>query len=68
MCVVCTGCLQSYFGVSTIRVENAKLGWPAPGNEMRIQGVVNPRHFKQVIFSLNWRPWVGYLVRLGRKM
>jgi hypothetical protein len=46
--VVPTGWLQSCFGVSTVRVENAKLGWPAPGNELWIQGVVNPRLFKKV--------------------
>ncbi|CAK9197218.1 unnamed protein product [Sphagnum jensenii] len=43
------GWLQSCFGVSTVRVENAKLGWPAPGNELWIQGVVDPRLFKKVV-------------------
>eukprot|EP01018_Ginkgo_biloba_P033926 Gb_09386 [translate_table: standard] len=45
------GCLQSVYGIHTIRVENLAHGKPTPVDEFQIQGVVNPRLFRKVVLA-----------------
>eukprot|EP00246_Nothoceros_aenigmaticus_P015194 TRINITY_DN6203_c0_g1_i1.p1 TRINITY_DN6203_c0_g1~~TRINITY_DN6203_c0_g1_i1.p1 ORF type:complete len:293 (-),score=22.46 TRINITY_DN6203_c0_g1_i1:979-1857(-) len=47
--VVEQGCLQSYFGITGVRIETAGQSRLAPGDEVRIQGISNPALFRQVV-------------------
>eukprot|EP01018_Ginkgo_biloba_P027645 Gb_16158 [translate_table: standard] len=47
--VIEQGCLQSAFGIFSIRIENAGIRRPPPVDDMQIQGVVNPRLFRKVV-------------------
>ncbi|KAL3690733.1 hypothetical protein R1sor_004384 [Riccia sorocarpa] len=44
------GCLQSYYGISSVRIEVLPAqSRPTPGDDVRIQGIANPRLFKKVV-------------------
>ncbi|KAK6920169.1 hypothetical protein RJ641_016073 [Dillenia turbinata] len=45
------GCLQSMYGIHTIRVESITHGKAAPVDELQIQGVSNPAFLRKVIIS-----------------
>ncbi|XP_073127940.1 uncharacterized protein [Henckelia pumila] len=45
------GCLQSMYGLHTFRVESIAHGKAAPVDELRVQGVHNPRHLRKVIVT-----------------
>ncbi|KAK6918412.1 hypothetical protein RJ641_016834 [Dillenia turbinata] len=45
------GCLQSIYGIHTIRVESIAHGKAAPVDELQIQGVSNPALLRKVIIS-----------------
>jgi len=47
--VIEQGCLQSAFGIFSIRIENAGLRRPLPVDDAKIIGVVNPKHFRKVV-------------------
>lgn len=47
--VIEQGCLQSAFGIFSIRIENAGLKRPLPVDDAQILGVVNPNHFRKVV-------------------
>ncbi|CAM6111330.1 unnamed protein product [Calypogeia fissa] len=50
--VVEQGCLQSSYGVSSIRIEGmAAHSRPAPGDDVRIQGVTNAPLFKRIVLN-----------------
>lgn len=51
-----TGCLQSIYGIHTLRVESIARGKAAPVDELQVQGVANPgllRKVNQVSFLLS---------------
>lgn len=43
------GCLQSAYGIYSIKIENASQRKPPPGDDLQILGVVNPRMFRKVV-------------------
>lgn len=44
-----TGCLQSSYGISSIRIEGMAVhSRPTPGDDVRIQGLTNAQLFKRV--------------------
>ncbi|XP_075488840.1 uncharacterized protein LOC142527789 [Primulina tabacum] len=45
------GCLQSMYGLHTFRVESIAHGKAAPVDELRVQGVHNPRLLRKVIVT-----------------
>lgn len=47
--VIEQGCLQSAFGIFSIRIENAGLRRPLSVDDAQIAGVVNPKHFRKVV-------------------
>ncbi|BBN13088.1 hypothetical protein MPTK1_6g00690 [Marchantia polymorpha subsp. ruderalis] len=48
--VIEQGCLQSHYGVSSIRIEGLPgQNRPTPGDDVRIQGMANARLFKKVV-------------------
>lgn len=47
--VIEQGCLQSAFGIFSIRIENAGLRRPLSVDDTQIAGVVNPKHFRKVV-------------------
>ncbi|GLJ10507.1 hypothetical protein SUGI_0129520 [Cryptomeria japonica] len=49
--VIEQGCLQAAFGIFSIRIENAGLSRPPPVDDVRIQGVVNPRLFRKAVLK-----------------
>lgn len=60
------GCLQSVYGIHTLRVENIAHGKAAPVDELQVQGVSNPGLLRKVIMTeasrsiqdtgRHWRP------------
>lgn len=50
--VIEQGCLQSVFGLFSIRIENAGLRCTLPVDEAQILGVVNPKHFRRVVLMI----------------
>lgn len=49
---MCTGYLQSLYGVYSLRIENAGVRRP-PGDDVQIQGVTDPIAFKKVLCGIN---------------
>ncbi|KAL2623410.1 hypothetical protein R1flu_003615 [Riccia fluitans] len=46
------GCLQSYYGISSVRIGGLPgQNQPTPGDDVRIQGIANPRLFKKVVLT-----------------
>ncbi|KAH7442217.1 hypothetical protein KP509_03G077300 [Ceratopteris richardii] len=43
------GCLQSLYGVHSIKIENASRRKPPPGDDLQIIGVDNPRYLRKVV-------------------
>lgn len=43
------GCLQSAYGIHSIKIENASRRKPPPGDDLQIVGVDNPRMFRKVV-------------------
>jgi hypothetical protein len=47
--VIEQGCLQSAFGIFSMRIEKAGLRRPLSVDDAQIAGVVNPKHFRKVV-------------------
>lgn len=63
--VIEQGCLQSAYGIHTVRIESIAHGKAAPVDELQFQGVSNPELLKKVIIKEaarsireigNWKP------------